>query len=1027
MANKEEKRKDIRFFSGTVTLQAIAFQRKPGPADVRATGNTEFELDIIDLPYRLAYTVDRGSITVNVYKRTEIGVNYKSGPVSSVVVNKSTGKAGYTSAQEFNEENLTLFFLTCFNLAKYATDNGLLRKCEDNAGILIESKAGRITSKTVSGNDRPNLMVTKLFGNPDYGRPYEDEIMAQWAIEAMSVEQMEKLAEAGDINVMEQLCQSYLRGDEKTGQDFVKSAYWARKMADTGNSVGMFNLALRYCKGCGVERDYKQAIYWFEKARDAGDEDAARLIEQYRKGEEDRLKAEAGDAQAMADYAGFLVSNGGSLREAGPGKDFEEAFEWAKKSAAQFNLDGIYALALCYEHGRGVEEDCAKAFKLYERAAQKGHAPSMHNLGCLYMNGSGTHKSEKLGLDWIHKAAELKEPNALQSLGRYYMQRASDEKGLHKDRILKAVQYYENLGDRLYEKSDLAFQTATSYSFQPDGLNTLDADLSIFWFKIAADKGHEEAAQMYSILTFVRDNKAKYGKKTDVDMLKYMAEKGLTPNGYSPEYKPTKAEHDRLYKAFCLRNGLAAPGNKTNKTTEKKPADDKQKKEQDREYQEYLKETERKQQEKAEEEKKRKQLAEEKAKKQEEAAEQERKEQQRKAEEKAKQKKERELAECRGKIKYSLPAQGLCCAKGKDFAYITADGHAVCNASYSTYNGGNPGDVSGMSDLCQIYMNDIGVFGLRRDGRVVVSNIGRDDMNKYGYNACLTWKNIKKIAGFRNFIVGLRYDGTCVGTKNISGTESAQEDNAASGIEHWKDITDLVCGAVFTAGLKADGTVCYSGAGKTEYWTNNFIFDTKLKNKLEKSWDWKDIVQIYAPGNQLIGIQKDGTMLMTAAEYTEGLPEVNRIVDIKRGTYENLTALPIDGRLPIAKADMSKTNGYEELFIDHVLALYSSGSNYIFVLKENGDLEEYGYFNKRYERDFKKLRTIARICPNYSEYQRKERERIAAIETAEQKRREEEALRTERRAKGVCQHCGGELQKNIFGWKCKSCGKKKDY
>jgi len=45
----------------------------------------------------------------------------------------------------------------------------------------------------------------------------------------------------------------------------------------------------------------------------------------------------------------------------------------------------------------------------------------------------------------------------------------------------------------------------------------------------------------------------------------------------------------------------------------------------------------------------------------------------------------------------------------------------------------------------------------------------------------------------------------------------------------------------------------------------------------------------------------------------------------------------------------------------------------------------------------------------------------------EEKLQQEEQLRADRRAKVLCQHCGGELEKKLFGWKCKSCGKKKDY
>ena len=48
-------------------------------------------------------------------------------------------------------------------------------------------------------------------------------------------------------------------------------------------------------------------------------------------------------------------------------------------------------------------------------------------------------------------------------------------------------------------------------------------------------------------------------------------------------------------------------------------------------------------------------------------------------------------------------------------------------------------------------------------------------------------------------------------------------------------------------------------------------------------------------------------------------------------------------------------------------------------------------------------------------------------ELAEQRKREEEKVKSDRRAKGLCQHCGGTLKKGFIFTKCTSCGKSKDY
>ena len=48
-------------------------------------------------------------------------------------------------------------------------------------------------------------------------------------------------------------------------------------------------------------------------------------------------------------------------------------------------------------------------------------------------------------------------------------------------------------------------------------------------------------------------------------------------------------------------------------------------------------------------------------------------------------------------------------------------------------------------------------------------------------------------------------------------------------------------------------------------------------------------------------------------------------------------------------------------------------------------------------------------------------------EEKERKLAEEETLRAERRSNNLCQHCGGEFKKVLFGMKCTACGEKKDY
>ena len=73
----------------------------------------------------------------------------------------------------------------------------------------------------------------------------------------------------------------YCKEGEKLYSDkkYEQAIYWWQKAADAGNSAAQFNLAICYLKGDGVEKDVEKAVYWWQKAADAGDSDAEYMLE----------------------------------------------------------------------------------------------------------------------------------------------------------------------------------------------------------------------------------------------------------------------------------------------------------------------------------------------------------------------------------------------------------------------------------------------------------------------------------------------------------------------------------------------------------------------------------------------------------------------------------------------------------------------------------------------------------------------------------------------------------------------------
>jgi TPR repeat protein len=61
-------------------------------------------------------------------------------------------------------------------------------------------------------------------------------------------------------------------------------------------------------------------------------------------------------------------------------QDYAEAARFFRKAADQQNPKAQYLLGMCYEKGRGVEQDAVEAKKWYESAAAKGDIDARNRL-----------------------------------------------------------------------------------------------------------------------------------------------------------------------------------------------------------------------------------------------------------------------------------------------------------------------------------------------------------------------------------------------------------------------------------------------------------------------------------------------------------------------------------------------------------------------------------------------------------------------------------------------------------------------
>ncbi len=393
--------------------------------DVKASPAMDLAVDFLDLPLWFSLKSDGKTRTLTVYKQMELYSKDENMAMfmASVVLDDTTGQVQVKAPQELND-NMAAFYIACRNLSLFAKEKGLEKlwgsSDPEQSGILLTASGGKLSWKLVSGGDRPELTVERMFGGTMKMRPYMDDFWDRSETEMMSLDERIEKAEGGDKYAIAKLAQAYLNGDDEVEQDAGKAAYWYRKEAELQDSEGAFNLGLLYAKGFGVERDFAQAADWMEKAVAWGDPDGIGLAKQYRAMAENLKKAEAGDANAMYELSGGFMSLGGSLDQAGAGSDYAESLKWAQKAVDAGCAAGYWPLALAYEHGRGVQQDDAKAVEFYRKGAEGGNAPCQHSYGCRLMTGEGVSKDKKQAFELFKQSAEQGYGLAMRDLGRCY-------------------------------------------------------------------------------------------------------------------------------------------------------------------------------------------------------------------------------------------------------------------------------------------------------------------------------------------------------------------------------------------------------------------------------------------------------------------------------------------------------------------------------------------------------------------------------------------------------------------------------
>ena len=360
------------------------------------------------------------------------------------------------------------------------------------------------------------------------------------------------------------------------------------------------------------------------------------------------------------------------------------------------------------------------------------------------------------------------------------------------------------------------------------------------------------------------------------------------------------------------------------------------------------------------------------------------------------------------------PVQHLLSAGKYHTVAVRASGMVSVTAHKGNdYNNFGQGAVSGWENIVAVSAGDTHTAGLKSDGTVVVTK-NTWSHNNFGQGDVSDWRNIVAVAAGRFHTAGLKVDGTAVATVYMGSEEEYSGQCEVSG---WRNIIAISAGASHTVGLKADGTVV-----ATTYTGNKEAYNGQCEVS-----GWQDIVAVSAGPDYTVGLKSDGTVVVTDRSRWDSLGIVSTwkdMVAVSAG-HDHIAGLKSDGTVDVVTRSKRIHPSERNVSKWQNIVAVSAGAHHTVGLKANGSVVTTTLDLYSAEKEYEYGQCDISGWYLFDDYTNLEQERKEA-RIALEKHREAERIARERREVGLCQHCGGTL-KGLFGKKCASCGKPKDY
>ncbi len=208
------------------------------------------------------------------------------------------------------------------------------------------------------------------------------------------------------------------------GIDNDKDCEWAKSQLhiaaeEYANAYSMNVLGMIYMQGLTERADSAKAIYWFEKAGNAGYKGAYHNL-------------------------GLMFKNGSNCVK----QNFEKACHYFRLGAELGSVTCCHAYGFMLYKGLGCKQNYEQAFNMFSKGLDKDYTPALYMAGLCYRNGYGVKKDDNMARAYLYRASllsysaateELIRPDAENCLHDYFASDNPENIPIHMPDIKTAV------------------------------------------------------------------------------------------------------------------------------------------------------------------------------------------------------------------------------------------------------------------------------------------------------------------------------------------------------------------------------------------------------------------------------------------------------------------------------------------------------------------------------------------------------------------------------------------------------------